>query len=61
MVTHGGVINIICHLIKDIEWTNESKVFKPQNTSIYKIEIDGEKIGITLNNYIEHLNWWKKV
>lgn len=56
VVTHGGVINIIYHLIKDIEWTNKNKVFKCQNTSISKIEIDKGKMNITLSNYIDHLN-----
>lgn len=56
VVTHGGVINIIYYLIKDIEWTNKNKVFKSQNTSIHKVELDKDKMKITLSNYIDHLN-----
>ncbi|MBU5427457.1 histidine phosphatase family protein [Tissierella pigra] len=56
VVTHGGVINIIYHLVKEIEWTNKNKVFKAQNTSIHKIEVDKGKIKMTLSKYIDHLN-----
>lgn len=57
VVTHGGVINIIYHLIKDMEWTNKNKIFKYQNTSIHKVELDKEKMNITLSNYTDHLNY----
>ncbi|MSU01002.1 histidine phosphatase family protein [Tissierella pigra] len=56
VVTHGGVINIIYHLVKEIEWTNKNKVFKAQNTSIHKSEVDKGKIKMTLSKYIDHLN-----
>lgn len=56
VVTHGGVINIIYHLIKKIEWNNRNKGFKSQNTSIHKIELDKGNMKITLSNYIDHLN-----
>lgn len=56
VVTHGGVINIIYHLVKEIEWSNKNKAFKSQNTSIHKIKLDKGKIKIDLSNYIEHLN-----
>ncbi|OZV13766.1 phosphoglycerate mutase [Tissierella sp. P1] len=56
VVTHGGVINIIYHLIKEIEWSNKNKVFKSENTSIHKVELDEGKMKITLSNYIDHLN-----
>lgn len=55
IVTHGGVINIIYYLIEDIKWTNRSKSFKCLNTSLHKVELDGEKMKVTLSNYIEHL------
>lgn len=56
VVTHGGVINIIYHLIKEIGWSNKSKVFKSQNASIHKIELDKGKIKMTLSNYVDYLN-----
>lgn len=56
VVTHGGVINIIYHLIKEIEWSNKNKVFKVQNASIHKIELDEGKMKMTLSSYIDHLN-----
>jgi len=56
VVTHGGVINIIYHLIKDIEWTNKNESFKFQNASIHKVELDKYKMKITLSNYTDHLN-----
>ena len=56
IVTHGGVINIIYHLINKVKWNNKNKAFKVQNASIHKIELDKEKIKISLSNYIEHLN-----
>lgn len=55
LVTHGGVINIIYHLVENIEWTNKSKSFKCQNSSLDKVELDKDKIKITVKNYIEHL------
>lgn len=56
VVTHGGVINIIYHLIEEIEWSNKNKIFKSGNTSIHKVELDEGKMKITLSNYIDHLN-----
>ncbi len=56
VVTHGGVINIIYHLIKKIEWSNKNNGFKSQNTSIHKIELDKGNMKITLSNYVDHLN-----
>lgn len=43
VVTHGGVINIIYHILKKIEWTNKNKFFQAANTSIHQIEfvLDG--------------------
>ena len=34
VVTHGGVINIIYHLVNQIEWTNKSNLFKVKHCSI---------------------------
>lgn len=34
VVTHGGVINIIYHLVNQIEWTNKSNLFHVKHFSI---------------------------
>ena len=34
VVTHGGVINIIYHLVNKIEWTNKSNLFHVKHCSI---------------------------
>jgi len=55
VVTHGGVINIIYHIIKGIEWTNKSPFFKSNNTSIHCLECIDNEWKIVLENNIEHL------
>lgn len=56
IVTHGGVINIIYHILKGKEWTNKNKPFSTSNTSIHKIELVKENWQITQENFVEHLN-----
>ncbi len=34
IVTHGGVINIIYHILKGKKWSNQNKVFPIANTSM---------------------------
>ncbi|UZW15394.1 histidine phosphatase family protein [Clostridium pasteurianum] len=56
LVTHGGVINIIYHIVKGIKWTNKcSPLCKLTTTGIHTIEykVDGWKI--TISNNIDHL------
>ena len=40
IVTHGGVINIIYHLVKGIGWNNKRHVFKADNCSIHVLNMD---------------------
>ena len=40
VVTHGGVINVIYHLVKGIEWNNKSRMFKAGNCSIHVLNMD---------------------
>ena len=40
VVTHGGVINVVYHLVKDIEWNNKGRVFKAGNCSIHVLNMD---------------------
>lgn len=55
VVTHGGVINIIYHILKRREWTNKNKFFPALNTSIHKIEYVDGIWKITEGNLNEHL------
>jgi probable phosphoglycerate mutase len=54
IVTHSGVINIICHIVKDIEWTNKNKLFKASNVAIYKLNCEG-KLEFEIENYNDFL------
>lgn len=54
IVTHGGVINIICHIVKDIEWTNKNKLFKTSDVAIYKLNCEG-KLEFEIENYNDFL------
>ena len=54
IVTHGGVINIICHIVKGIEWTNKNKPFKTSNVAIYKLNCE-ENLEFEIENYNDFL------
>jgi len=53
VVTHGGVINMIYHIIKKKKWTNKNTFFPIWNTSIHRIEYVNNRWGITLENPLE--------
>ncbi|MGG3280858.1 histidine phosphatase family protein [Paenibacillus solani] len=55
VVTHGGVINIIYHIMKDIVWSNKNPFFPAANTSLHKIEHRGGRLELTLENATPHL------
>lgn len=40
VVTHSGVINIIYHIVKNIDWSNKTKPFKVSNCSIHILNTD---------------------
>ena len=40
VVTHGGVTNVVYHLVKDIEWSNKGHVFKASNCSVHVLNMD---------------------
>ncbi len=40
VVTHGGVINIIYHIVKGIEWSNKNKPFSIPNCSMHILDVD---------------------
>ena len=46
VVTHGGVINIIYHLVKGIEWKNKGRTFKAANCSVHILNMDTMKFEI---------------
>lgn len=40
VVTHGGVINAVYHLVKGIEWSNKTSAFKTGYCSIHVLNMD---------------------
>lgn len=50
LVTHGGVINIIYYIVKNLNWTNKEKFFKVSNCSIHILDLS--KMEFELENYI---------
>lgn len=50
IVTHGGVINIIYHLVKGMEWNNKNPAFKAGNCSIHILNMDTMKFDIENKN-----------
>lgn len=46
IVTHGGVINIIYHMVKELAWSNKAKSFKSGNCSIHVLNTDTMKFEV---------------
>lgn len=40
VVTHGGVINLIYHLVENFTWSNQSKIFKASSCSIHVLNTE---------------------
>ena len=40
VVTHGGVINVIYHIVKKVEWSNKKRSFKVSNCSVHVLNTD---------------------
>lgn len=55
IVTHGGVINVLYHILKGLEWTNKSNSFPASNTGIHKVENLNGQWKLTIENLMEHL------
>ncbi|WP_454191134.1 histidine phosphatase family protein [Paenibacillus sp. Marseille-Q7038] len=55
IVTHGGVINVVYHMLKGQEWTNKNKSFPVSNTGIHKVEYSNGQWNVTVENFLEHL------
>ena len=53
VVTHGGVISLIYHLVEKITWSNQSKIFKVSNCSIHVLNT--ETLQFEIKNKIDFL------
>jgi broad specificity phosphatase PhoE len=51
IVTHGGVINIIYHIIRELDWNNRGSKFPASYTGLHTIGIQKGKWIISLENY----------
>lgn len=55
IVTHGGVINVVYHILKGLEWTNKKNSFPASNTGIHKVENSNGQWNLTVENFLEHI------
>jgi probable phosphoglycerate mutase len=56
IVTHRGVINVIYHLVRGLEWTNHSnRNFPVSYTSIHRLDYQAGQWIFTIENLTEHL------
>ncbi|WP_151733986.1 histidine phosphatase family protein ['Paenibacillus yunnanensis' Narsing Rao et al. 2020] len=56
VVTHGGVINAVYHLLKDTEWSNKGgKAYPSLYTSVHTIEHGAGGWQVTAENRTDHL------
>ncbi|MEK3714474.1 histidine phosphatase family protein [Paenibacillus sp. FSL R7-0333] len=51
IVTHGGVINIIYHIIKGIDWNNRGSKFPASYASLHRIGLVDGRWSLSLENY----------
>ncbi|WP_066190293.1 histidine phosphatase family protein [Gracilibacillus timonensis] len=58
IVTHGGVINIIYHLLKGKEWSNHQAVFPVGYTSLHGMTYQNGNWTLTQENGMEY--WTKE-
>lgn len=52
IVTHSGVINIIYHIVKNLEWSNKNKSFPIKNVSLHVLEYENGKASFIEENKI---------
>lgn len=52
LVTHSGVINIIYHIINEINWSNSKPFFKTDYVGIHYIEYDKDILSFQENIFI---------
>ena len=44
VVTHGGVINVVYHLVKGMEWSNQEKPVSVANCSVHVLDVERMEI-----------------
>lgn len=54
VVTHSGVINIIYHIVRNVEWSNKGQPFKVSNCSIHMLNT--EIMEFEIENKIDFLS-----
>ena len=40
MITHGGVINVVYHLVRNMEWSNRKKPVPVANCSVHVLDVE---------------------
>jgi broad specificity phosphatase PhoE len=55
VVTHGGCINIVYHLVRGLEWSNGGHSFPCGPTSIHELQLVDGAWQVTRENSREHL------
>jgi len=56
LVTHGGVINIIYYYLKNQEWSNKSRFYPINHTSVHTVEKRADGWKLSEMNGTKHLN-----
>ena len=51
IVTHGGVISIIYHLVNNIEWSNKTHPYRTSHCGIYILDMDEMMFDVDNNIY----------
>lgn len=46
VVTHGGVINVVYHLVKDVEWSNKGRAFRAAHCSVHVLNVDAMRFEV---------------
>ncbi|MEE8441222.1 MAG: histidine phosphatase family protein, partial [Spirochaetia bacterium] len=55
IVTHGGVISVLCHILLKVDWSNKKRPFPAGNTSVHTVELQNGCRGLTHRNDMKHL------
>ena len=56
VVTHGGPINIVCHLLKGLSWSNKTPAFPTAATGIHEVSYLEGAWRSTVENDTRHLH-----
>lgn len=56
VITHGGPINVVYHLLKGLPWSNKNSSFPTAATGIHEVSYLDGTWRITVENDIQHLN-----